>query len=658
MKIALAGNPNSGKTSLFNTLTGEKAYVGNWAGVTVSKKEAYLKDEYAKGEKIVIVDLPGAYSMSPYTSEESITRDYVNNENPDVIINVVDSTNLNRSLFFTSQLLELGIPMVIALNKHDLSDKKEITIDTLGLSEKLECKVVTISALKFEGIETLIQFAKKASRDNLVPNPIDMNLIITEGDKQTYKENDIKRFNLAKQISNTYEKRTIDTTLKTRSDKIDEIVANKVWGLPIFAVIMWAVYWFSQRGLGGYLSEYLNEVFFGDIVPTTAINILESMNVSGFLQALIVDGIIGGVGAVLGFLPLIMVLFFCLSLLEDCGYMARVAVIMNRYFKKIGLSGKSIIPMLVGSGCAIPGIMSTRTIENTTARRATAILTPFVPCGAKLPIIGLFAMVFFPTSAWVAPLTYFIAILVIITSGLIIKHMFNIDNSESLFIIELPEYKWPSLKIATLSMLDKAKAFIIKAGTIILLCNASVWLLQSYDFSLHIVENADFSMLAYLGGIISPLFIPLGMVGWQLAAASITGFIAKENVVGSLAVMFAISEEMLHSGISPLLIVFTPVTAFAFMCFNLFTPPCFAAIGAMNSELASRKVLAFGVGFQVMVGYTVAMLINQIGTFVTTGNVADGFVASIIILIVEVAVFIKVSHNSRKSAKQSMLATA
>ncbi|OON95092.1 MAG: ferrous iron transporter B [Candidatus Epulonipiscium fishelsonii] len=657
MKIALAGNPNSGKTSLFNTLTGEKAYVGNWAGVTVSKREAYLKDEYSKEEKITIVDLPGAYSMSPYTSEETITRDYVKTENPDVIINVVDSTNLSRSLFFTSQLLELGIPMVIALNKQDLSDQKEITIDTVGLAEYLECKVATISALKHEGIETLIKFAIKANKENSVPHPLDKDLIITEGDKQTYKDNDIKRFNLAKQISNTYEKRTIDANIKTKSDKIDEIVANKVWGIPIFAVIMWGVYWFSQRGLGGYLSEYLNEVVFGEIIPTTAINFLESMNVSGFLQALIVDGIIGGVGAVLGFLPLIMVLFFCLSLLEDCGYMSRVAVIMNRYFKKIGLSGKSIIPMLVGSGCGIPGIMATRTIENISARRATAILTPFVPCGAKLPIIGLFAMVFFPTSAWVAPLTYFIAILVIIISGLLIKHMFNIDNSESLFIIELPEYKWPSLKIATLSMLDKAKAFIIKAGTIILLCNTAIWLLQSYDFSFHIVENSDYSMLAYLGGIISPLFIPLGMVGWQLAAASITGFIAKENVVGSLAVMFAISEEMLHSGVSPLLIVFTPVTAFAFMCFNLFTPPCFAAIGAMNSELGSKKVLIFGVGFQLMAGYTIAMLINQIGTFFITGSPADGFVASIIILLVEIAVFIKVSHNARVSNRQSILST-
>lgn len=396
-------------------------------------------------------------------------------------------------------------------------------------------------------------------------------------------------------------------------------------------LVMWAVFSFSIEGLGGYLSEYLNDVVFGEVVPNTANSFFEGLGINPLLQALIVDGAIGGVGAVIGFLPLIMVLFFCLSLLEDCGYMARVAVVMDRFFKKIGLSGKSIIPMIVGSGCAIPGVMATRTIEDINERRMTTILTPFVPCGAKLPIIALFAAVFFPESTWVGPSMYIIAICMIVIGGLLLKKIFVWENTSS-FIMELPEYKIPSIKHALIQMFDKAKAFIYKATTIILVCNTLVWFAQAYSWRLQPVEDQSLSILASLGTAIAPILIPLGFVGWQLAAAAITGFIAKENVVATFAILLAVaSEEALHLPGGALAELFTPVTAFAYLIFNLFTPPCFAAIGAMNSEMGSKKWLFKGLAFQFGVGYVLAMLITQIGSLIVYGKPAVGFVPAVII---------------------------
>jgi ferrous iron transport protein B len=627
MKIALAGNPNSGKTTLFNAITGKAEYVGNWPGVTVEKKEADLKKKFTgKSGSVRIVDLPGAYSIEPHTGEEIITRDYVTGEKPDVIINIVDATNMSRSLYFTSQLMELDIPVVVALNKNDISAKRGDEIDLSVLEDRLNIKVVSTSATAQSGLETLMEKAIEAGRTakgQVAPDFDGKGTADEEKARQGYVDKIAKAATMKKR----------DMSQITLSDKIDQVVAHKWLGLPIFFLVMWGVFSFSIEGLGGYLSEYVNETLFGDVIPNTASSALEGMGVAPLLQALIVDGAIGGVGAVLGFLPLIMVLFFCLALLEDSGYMARVAVIMDRYFKKIGLSGKSIIPMIVGSGCAIPGVMATRTIEDVNERRMTTILTPFVPCGAKLPIIALFAAVFFPTSTWVGPAVYVAAIAVIILGGLLLKKMFVWENTSS-FILELPEYKIPSLKHAFKQMIKHAKAFIYKASTIILVCNTLVWFAQTYSWTLQPVEDAGLSILATIGNVISPILIPLGLVGWQLGAAALTGFIAKENVVATLAVVLvATSEEALHLPGGTLTEFFTPVTALAYLAFNLFTPPCFAAIGAMNSEMGSKKWLIKAIGFQLGVGYVIGILVSQIGSFVVYGKPGFGFGPAVAVLV-------------------------
>lgn len=644
MKIALTGNPNSGKTTLYNAITGKTEHVGNWAGVTVAKKEAEIKKKYNdSGLDVKIIDLPGTYSISPFSGEEAITRDFILEEAPDVIINIVDGANVSRSLFFTTQLLELGIPVVIALNKNDIVSKRGDTVDINALSKALNCRVIATTATSEEGLSNLINEAVKVGAEK--KPQIAPNFVGQDSDNV-----DIARQKFVDAIAKKCQVKKRDAHKISFSDKVDRVVAHKWLGLPIFFLIMWAVFSLSIQGIGGYLSAYFNDVVFGEIVPNAANGFLEGLGISPILQALIVDGAIGGVGAVVGFLPLVMVLFFCLSILEDCGYMARVAVVMDRFFKKIGLSGKSIIPMIVGSGCAIPGVMATRTIEDINERRMTTILTPFVPCGAKLPIIALFVAVFFPESPWVGASMYIVAITMIVIGGLLLKKIF-VWESTSQFIMELPEYKWPSLKYAFMQMIDKAKGFIYKATTIILVCNTVVWFAQAYSWNFTAVEDPSLSILASIGTVISPLFIPLGFVGWQLAAAAITGFIAKENIVATFAVLLAVaSEDALHLPGGALSQFFTPVTALAYLMFNLFTPPCFAAIGAMNSEMGSKKWLFKALAFQFGVGYTLAMIVTQVGSLIVYGTPAVGFVPAIVVAII-VTVYLVVTIRKSDSKR-------
>jgi len=662
MKIALAGNPNCGKTTLFNALTGSMQYVGNWPGVTVEKKEG----KYRKNKKVTIIDLPGIYSLSPYTLEEVVARNYLLNDAPDVIINLVDATNLERNLYLTTQLMETKIPIVIALNMMDLVNNRNDQINTKELSMRLGVSIVEISALKNFGIEELINQCESATKlsDVTIYNG-DLNKAITEveelikdnyTEKQVYftaiklLENDqevLKNHKLSKEtiakideIRNVVETKFDDdaesiitsarydfiTELKsktykkgsneelTTSDKIDKIVTNRLLALPIFALAMFLVYFIAMSTIGAFGTDWVNEVLFGEWVPEIVTTFLESIKCAPWLIGLIVDGIIAGVGAVLGFVPQIMVLFFCLSFLEDCGYMARVAFIMDRIFRKFGLSGKSFIPMMISTGCGVPGIMATRTIEEEKDRTLTIMLTTFIPCGAKLPIFAFLAGALFGGSALVTTSMYFVGIVTVIICGILLKHTKKFGGEPAPFVMELPAYHWPSLKGMILHMWDRGKEFIKRAGTIILLSSIIVWFLASYNFSFQQVDT-DASMLASIGRVIAPIFMPLGWGNWKAAVATISGLIAKENIVGTFGVLYGF-EEVADDGMEIWHLMgadFTKVTAYSFMVFNLLCAPCFAAMGAIRREIGSWRKAGKIILFQCVVAYIAALLINVVG---------------------------------------------
>lgn len=656
MRIALAGNPNSGKTTMYNALTGRNEKVGNWAGVTVDKREHQIKSGYYNGKnQLVAVDLPGAYSMSPFTSEESITSSYVRQESPDVIINIVDATNLSRSLFFTTQLLELGIPVVVALNKSDINEKKGTKIDEKVLSSKLGCPVIKTVSTSNDGLKAVVEAAANSFGKTQKAPYTQADIDLT--DKKAVEAEDRKRFAFVNGIVKEVEARKVLTKDKNISDKIDAIVTHKILGIPIFAVVMLLVFQISQKWVGPWLADILVgwleafQEWVGGLMESTA----------PILQALVVDGIIGGVIAVVGFLPLVMVMYFLIALLEDCGYMSRVAVVLDPIFKKVGLSGKSVIPFVIGIGCSVPGIMACRTIRNERERRATAMLTPFMPCGAKIPVIALIAGAFFEESGWISTIAYFTGIVLIFVGALLVNRITGYRVRKSFFIIELPEYKAPSLIGAFKSMCNRGAAYIKKAATIILLCNTVVQIMQSFNWQFKVAQSADQSILSTIASPFAYVIAPIvGVVSWQLAAAAVTGFIAKENVVGTLAVCFVGLENLIDTQELALvgsgseaagIIAITKVAALAYLMFNLYTPPCFAAIGAMNSEMKSKKWIWGGIGLQMGTGYTVGYLVYTIGTLITNPsslNVVMAICGAAVVAVFAVTVIGLIKNTDKK----------
>ncbi|MDR3305509.1 MAG: ferrous iron transport protein B [Clostridiales Family XIII bacterium] len=718
--IALAGNPNSGKTTMFNDLTGSTQHTGNWPGVTVEKKEGRLKGR----RDVTVQDLPGIYSLSPYSPEELVARNYLVKERPDVIVNIVDATNIERNLYLTTQLAELGIPVVIALNMIDIVNKNGDLIDIRQLGEALGCAVVPTSALKGTGLEKAAETALSCSgKPPLSPRPIfsgdvegalaEIGSLLSERRKERgetpltateLRWSSIKVFERdAEQTANpdtllgagaaarieeiirALEDRYDDDSesiitnerylfiagvvrecvqKKNRhtlsaSDKIDRVVTNRVLALPIFAGVMFLVYFLSISTIGGYMTDWVNDSLFGDIVPNAVGGLLDSLGTAEWLNALILDGIIAGVGAVLGFLPQMLVLFLCLAFLEDCGYMARIAFILDRVFKRFGLSGKSFIPILVGTGCGVPGIMASRTIESDNDRRMTVMTTTFIPCGAKLPIIALIAGALFPGSMWIAPSAYFLGIAAILITGVMLKKTRGFAGKPSPFVMELPAYHMPGAPGVLRTMLDRGLAFVKRAGTIILIAAIVIWFLSSFDFSLRMAETSD-SILAAIGGAVAPIFDPLGWGDWRATVATVTGLIAKENIVGTFGVLYGFGE-VAEDGAEywpQLAAAFTPLAAYAFLAFNLLCAPCFAAIGAIRREMMSAKWTWFAVGYQCGFAYVVALIIYQMG-MLASGHFGVGTVFAILcILVIVYMLFIKKPYAGADAKNTQRLAAA
>ena len=706
IKVALAGNPNTGKTTLFNALTGSTQHVGNWPGVTVEKKDGKLKLD----KSVTVEDLPGIYSLSPYTSEEVVSRNYIVNEKPDVILNIVDATNLERNLYLTTQLTEVGIPVVIALNMMDIIKKNGDHIDTKKLGEMLGCKIVEISALKGDGIEAAAKQAvalaqakvpavakhrfsdavesalhnisdilqdkideknlrwfsiKVFERDKEIVAGLSLNTseldriesIITDCEKQMDDDSEgiitSERYAWISDVTGKCYRRK--NSAETVSDKIDKIVTNRILALPIFAAVMFLVYYISISTIGTMGTDWVNEELFGNIIPTYLGGWLESMGIAAWLYSLIMDGIVAGVGAVLGFLPQMLVLFICLAILEDCGYMARVAFVLDRIFRKFGLSGKSFIPMLVTTGCGVPGIMASRTIENDNDRRMTIMTTTFIPCGAKLPIIALISGAFFPDQSWVAPSTYFLGIACVIVSGIILKKTKLFAGDPAPFVIELPAYHFPGVKGVLRTMCERGLAFVKKAGTIVLLATILVWFLQGFNWHLQMVDTED-SMLAAIGSVIAPIFKPLGFGDWRAAVASVTGLLAKENLVGTFGILYGFSE-VAEDGAEfwpELASAYTPIAAYAMMAFNLLCVPCMAAVGALRREMMSGKMTWFAIIYQCVLAYIVALWIYQFGMLITTGAFGIGTVVAILtVLMVLYLLFIKKPYSPEKEIKKA-----
>ena len=684
VRIALAGNPNSGKTTLFNALTGSNQFVGNWPGVTVEKKEGKLRDN----KDVTVMDLPGIYSLSPYTLEEVVARNYLITERPDVILNIVDGTNLERNLYLTTQLMELGIPVVMAINMMDVVKKSGDQINTKELSEKLGCEIVSISALKGEGVKEAaakaVKLAEKkasapvhefAAEVESVLDEIETVLTnVPEEQKRFYAiklfERDDKIQEQLKQapdvenivaaaekafdddaesiITNeryAYISSVIGDCLKkankeklTTSDKIDRVVTNRWLALPIFAVVMWIVYYVSVTTVGTFVTDWTNDVLFGEIIPPAIESFLVSINCADWLQGLILDGIVAGVGAVLGFVPQMLVLFIFLAFLESCGYMARIAFIMDRIFRKFGLSGKSFIPMLIGTGCGVPGIMASRTIENERDRRMTIMTTTFIPCGAKLPIIALIAGALFDGASWVAPSAYFVGIAAIICSGIILKKTKMFAGDPAPFVMELPAYHLPTVGNVLRSMWERGWSFIKKAGTIILLSTIFVWFTSNFgivDGHFGMVDDLSQGFLANIGKIFAWIFIPLGWGDWKAAVAAITGLVAKENVVGTFGILYGFAE-VAEDGSEiwgTLAASMTTIATYSFLVFNLLCAPCFAAIGAIKREMNSAKWTWFAIGYQCVFAYAVSLCIYQFGSLFTGGGVGIGTIAAVLVVI-------------------------